>query len=43
MAGTAAGAKKAAATNKARHGKDFYALLEKELPDWKTRKKQLKS
>ena len=27
MAGTAAGAKKAAATNKARHGKDFYAKI----------------
>lgn len=27
MAGTAAGAKKAAATNKARHGKDFYAQI----------------
>ena len=25
------------------HGKDFYALLEKELPDWKTRRKQLKA
>ena len=27
MAGTAAGAKKAAATTKARHGKDFYAQI----------------
>jgi hypothetical protein len=27
MAGTKAGARKAAATNKARHGKDFYALI----------------
>jgi len=27
----------------ANHGKDFYALLERELPDWKTRRKQLKS
>lgn len=27
MAGTKAGGKKAAATNKARHGKDFYAKI----------------
>jgi general stress protein YciG len=27
MAGTKAGAKKAAATNKARHGADFYATI----------------
>ena len=27
MSGTAAGAAKAAATNKARHGKDFYANI----------------
>jgi len=27
MAGTVAGAKKAAATNRARHGKDFYATI----------------
>jgi len=27
MAGTSAGAKKAAATNKARHGSDFYAKI----------------
>lgn len=25
------------------HGKGFYALLEKELPDWKRRRKQLKA
>ena len=25
------------------HGKEFYALLEKELPDWKSRRKQLKA
>jgi len=25
------------------HGKGFYALLEKELPDWKPRRKQLKA
>jgi general stress protein YciG len=29
MAGTKAGAKKAALTNKARHGKDFYARIGK--------------
>mgnify|MGYP003605357524 FL=1 len=29
MAGTSAGAKKAAATNKARHGNDFYAKIGK--------------
>ena len=29
MAGTAAGAKKAALTNKARHGSDFYARIGK--------------
>ena len=29
MAGTKAGAKKAAATNKARHGADFYAKIGK--------------
>lgn len=25
------------------HGKDFYTLLERELPDWKTSRKQLKA